>query len=169
MATGPKVFDSAGETPYGFAFGKRNQAFFSDAFGGAMGAGALSSYEVWEQGLLNPIVGVGPDKQTAPCWIVLTTDGRFVYTTNTGSGSISGYGVGMDGTLILLNADGMTASTGSGSAPIDAAVSNDSRFLYALTPGSTSIQGFAIDVNGALTAVSQPVGIPASAAGLIAR
>jgi hypothetical protein len=48
--------------------------------------------------------------QTAACWVVVTEDGRFAYTTNTGSGSISGYEID-DGALTLLNADGRTADT----------------------------------------------------------
>jgi 6-phosphogluconolactonase len=168
VAIGPTVVPSVGQTPFGFAFGKRNQVFVSDAFGGGANAGAVSSYVV-SDGALRTITGIAADEQTAPCWVVLTNDGRFAYTTNTGSGTVSGYRVGFNGALRLLNADGQTVNTGSGSTPLDAAISNDARFLYVLTPGTSNIQGFAISLDGSLTPLSQATGIPSSASGLIAR
>jgi len=169
VAVGPTVVSSAGHTPFGFAFGKRDQVFVSDAFGGAANAGAVSSYAISDQGVLRTITAAAADKQTAPCWVVLTSDGGFAYTTNTGSGTISGYEVGFGGRLRLLNADGVTADTGSGSTPLDVAISNDNRFLYVLTPGTGNIQGFFISLDGSLSPLTQATGIPASASGLIAR
>lgn len=169
VASGPAVVSSAGQTPFGFAFGMRNEVFVSDAFGGAANAGAVSSYAASDEGTLRTINGVAADNQTAPCWVVLTGDGRFAYTTNTGSGTISGYAVAFSGSLRLLNADGQTANTGTGSTPLDAAFSDDSRFLYVLTPGTSNIQGFVISPDGSLTPVSQAIGIPSSASGLVAR
>jgi 6-phosphogluconolactonase (cycloisomerase 2 family) len=169
VAVGPTVVPSAGQTPFGFAFGKRNQVFVSDAFGGKANAGAVSSYAVSDEGGLRTINGKAADKQTAPCWVVLTNDGRFAYTTNTGSGNVSGYKVGFNGALQLLDADGQTANTGSGSTPLDAAIGNDDRFLYVLTPGTSNIQGFVVSLDGSLTPLSQATGIPSSASGLVAR
>jgi 6-phosphogluconolactonase (cycloisomerase 2 family) len=169
VAVGPTVVSSAGQTPFGFAFGKRRQLFVSDAFGGAANAGAASSYTVSDNGTLRTITATAADKQTAPCWVVLTSDERFAYTTNTGSGTISGYSVGFSGGLHLLNADGVTVSTGSGSTPLDAAISSDNRFLYVLTPGTSEIQGFFISLDGSLSPLTQATGVPASATGLIAR
>lgn len=168
VAHGPKVVSSAGKTPFGFAFGKRDQVFVSEAFGGAVNAGAMSSYEV-EDSALETITAGASDKQTAPCWVVVTNDGRFTYTTNTGSGTVSGYSIGFDGSVHLLNENGQTAVTGNGSIPIDAALSNDSRFLFVLTPGSQNIQGFGVTPDGSLVPVSQASGIPTSANGLVAR
>ena len=169
VAIGPTVVPSAGQTPFGFAFGKRNEVFVSDAFGGAANAGAVTSYLVSTSQNVKTISNAVPDKQSAPCWVVLTSDGRFAYTTNTGSGNVSGYAVGFSGKLKLLNADGVTASTGTGSKPLDAAISNDAKYLYVLTPGSSNIQGFVIALDGSLTPLSQAAGIPSSASGLIAR
>jgi 6-phosphogluconolactonase len=168
VASGPTVIPSAGKTPFGFAFGKRNQVFVSDAFGGAANAGALSSYAV-AGNILQTITGVANDNQSAPCWVVLTNDGRFAYTTNTGSGSLSGYRIGFNGGLQLLNASGVTASTGAGSTPVDAAFSNDGRFLYVLTPGTNNIQGFSLGSDGSLNPLTQVTGSPSSASGLVAR
>jgi 6-phosphogluconolactonase (cycloisomerase 2 family) len=169
VAVGPTIVSSLGHEPFGFAFGKRDQVFVSDALGGAKNAGAVSSYAISDQGALRTITAVAADKQTAPCWVVLTSDGRFAYTTNTGSGTISGYEAGFGGGLRLLNADGVAADTGLGSTPLDAAISNDNRFLYVLTPGTGNIQGFFVSLDGSLSPLTQATGIPASAGGVIAR
>ncbi len=167
IASGPMVVASSGQTPYGFAFGKRNQLFVSDAAGGADGAGAVSSYAASATGLLQAITPLSPDNQTAPCWVALSTDGRFAYTTNTGSGSVSSYAVGFNGMLSLLNA--AAGTTGSGSSPLDSGVSNDSRYLYVLTPGTGNIQGFSIGLDGSLTPVPLAATVLPSDTGLVVR
>ena len=169
VAVGPTVVPSAGQTPFGFAFGKRNEVFVSDAFGGGANAGAVTSYTVSNGQPLRTVTNAAPDQQTAPCWVVLTNDGRFAYTTNTGSGVVSGFSVTFNGKLQLLNADGQTASTGTGSKPLDAAISSDARYMYVLTPGTNNIQGFSIGWDGSLTPLTQSSGVPSSASGLIAR
>jgi 6-phosphogluconolactonase (cycloisomerase 2 family) len=160
-------FPSNGITPFGFAFGHHDVAIVSDAFGGAPGASALSSYKVQENGSLLPVTGELGDTQTAACWVVVPQDGRFAYTSNTGSGTISSYSVLHGGSLSLLNA--VAASTGSGSAPTDMAVSENSRFLYVLNSGNGTVSGFRVQSDGALTPVTFAGGLPAGAVGLAAR
>jgi 6-phosphogluconolactonase (cycloisomerase 2 family) len=105
--------------------------------------------------------------ETAACWIVVTKNGRFAYTTNTGSGSISGYRVGHDGALTLLDADGATASTGPG--PIDMALTPSSRLLYSLNSGDGTISGFRVGGDGSLSPIGGASGLPGAATGLAAR
>ena len=45
----PTSYASPGMTPFGFAFGKRDQFFVSEAFGGAADASAISSYQLTGQ------------------------------------------------------------------------------------------------------------------------
>jgi 6-phosphogluconolactonase (cycloisomerase 2 family) len=98
---------------------------------------------------------------------VTTDNGRYAYTSNTGSGTISSYTIGRDGSLALLAAG--AASTGSGSAPIDIALSRSSRFLYAVASGTHAINGFGVQSDGTLTPLAGgPAGLPASATGLLA-
>jgi 6-phosphogluconolactonase len=90
---------------------------------------------------------------------VVTKNGRFAYTTNMGSASISGYRIGQGGELNLLDADGLTGVTGPG--PIDMALTGGSRFLYSLNSGDGTISGFSVGSDGSLTPIGgggRPVG-----------
>ena len=170
VAQAPVVHPSAGTTPFGFAFAGKNHLIVSDAFGGAANAGALSSYTVSKHGDLDTVSALAYDQQTAPCWVATTENGHYAYTTNAGSGTISGYRVDHQGRLSLLNADGRTGVLAATSHPIDLGFSHNSRYLYALTTGTPlGIAGFRVAENGSLTALPGVSGIPASAAGLVAR
>jgi 6-phosphogluconolactonase len=158
---------SEGDTPFGFDFDKRGHLIVSEAFGGAPGASAVSSYSLSPSGLLNTISASVPDHEAAACWIEITRNGRFAYTTNTGSGSISSYGIGQDGSLGLL--EQVAVATGAGSSPTDLGQTASSRVLFALLPGTGSLAAYRVAGDGGLTAVDQIGGVPVSATGLVAR
>lgn len=163
------VNNSAGATPFGFAFSQHGTLIVSEAFGGAPGASAVSSYTVGNNGVPAVKSASVTTGETAACWIVVTNSGRFAYTSNTGSGSISGFTVRPDGTLVLLTPGGLTGVTGPGTDPIDLALSRNSQYLYALNRGNGSIAGFAVGSNGSLDPIGAVAGLPASAVGLVAR
>jgi 6-phosphogluconolactonase len=165
IASGPNPQPSAGETPFGFEFDKRGHLIVSDAFGGAPGLSALSSYDVSRTGTLSTITPLAPDGQTAACWVVVTKNGRFAYTTNTGSANVSSYSIGRNGSLTLLAA--VAATTGGG--PIDADLDDNSDFLYTLDSGSHEIGGFAVNGDGGLSPFAAGIsGLPPAAVGLAA-
>jgi 6-phosphogluconolactonase len=166
-AWGPIVNPSSGATPFGFAFDRRGNLIVSEAFGGAPDASATSSYHVRRDGTLRVISASVRTTETAACWAVVTRNGKFAYVTNTGSASVSGYRVGHDGSLTLLDGDGKTGTTGA--SPIDAALSRGSRFLYTLDVAGRTISGFRVKADGALAPLGRTTGVPASAAGLAAR
>ena len=142
----------------------------SEAFGGAAGAGALSSYApLVDEGAIRAISASVPDHQSAPCWVVITRNGRVAFTSNTGSGSISAYRIDREGRLVLLDPDGVAGNTGAGSAPIDLALTRGSRFLYALDSGTAAISAFRVLPGGGLEPVPGATGLPAAAVGLAAR
>ena len=166
VASAPIVSASNGQTPFGFAV-VNGLLIVSEAFGGATDASALSSYEVSRTGQVRLISGSVGTTETAACWVAVTGDGRFAYTTNTGSNSISGYAI-KGGTITLLDNDGVTATTAGG--PIDLAVSRDSKYIYALTASGNAIDAFEVSQTGALTPVSGgAVGLPPGTNGLAAR
>lgn len=166
FASGPSSSPSAGETPFGFAFDPRGRLIVSEAFGGAPDASVMSSYRVSRNGAISVIDPEVATTETAACWVVVTKDGRFTYTTNTGSNSISGYAIGRDGGLTLLGADGRTAATGA--TPLDAALSRSSRFLYELSGGANEIGAFEVNSDGSLDSLGAVGGLPAGAVGLAA-
>jgi 6-phosphogluconolactonase (cycloisomerase 2 family) len=156
-----KIFQSAGATPFGFDVGRENRVFVSEA-----GSGSASSYAVSDESDLSVISAAATTKQKAPCWLLTSHDGRFVYTANAGSGSISGFHVRDDGSLELLDADGRTGVTGPGSHPVDLAQSHNGRFLYSLANGNGTLNTFEVKPNGSLQPLMAVGGIPSSAAGL---
>ena len=165
VADGPVSQPSFGVTPFGFSFNKQGVLIVSEAFGGTANASAVSSYTL-RKGALTLRSGSVPDFQSAACWIVVTKNGKFAYTSNTGSNNISSYSVGRDGTLTLLAS--VAASTGA--APIDMALRGNSKFLYVLNATARSIDVFRVDRgNGQLTPVTSVSGLPAGANGLVAR
>jgi 6-phosphogluconolactonase len=165
IASGPIVQNSNGQTPFGFAFDKRGHAIVSEAFGGA--ASALSSYDVNRRGVIRSISNsVDATGQRAACWVVISRNGRFAYTTNTASGTISSYAIRRDGSLSLLSSVAATTSAG----PIDMDLSGDGQTLFVLNAGANTLQSFEVDLSsGSLTALETVSGVPAGANGLIAQ
>lgn len=160
---------SAGVTPFGFAFGKRDQLFVSEAAGGAPDQSALSSYVLQADGSLELVSASAPTTETAACWVVVSNDGRVAYTTNAGSGSVSAFAIDFDGEISLLDRNGKAGRTGRDSAPIDMALSNDGRNLYTLNSGNASIGVFRVDRRGGLQRLRTLRDLPITLNGLAAR
>ncbi|OLB48174.1 MAG: hypothetical protein AUI08_12120 [Gemmatimonadetes bacterium 13_2_20CM_2_65_7] len=160
VASAATASSSAGGTPFGFSFGHRGELFVSEATGSA------SSYVIGNAGQLSTASGAVLTHQGAPCWAVVTKNGKFGYTANAQGGSISGFAIAPDGSIALIDADGRTVVVGPGN--IDLALSDNSRYLYELN-GNRSISGFRIEADGHLNAVNNVAGLPASTVGLAAR
>jgi len=148
----PNVFASAGTVPFGFSFSKRNRLYVSEA-----GTSSASSYQVYADGDLEVISEKVPNFQAGVCWLVVTKNGRYAYTTNAGTGSISLFNIGRDGTISYdVSADAIRGV-------IDEALTNNSRYLYALSSGDASIPepkpgtilGFQVGSDGQLTEVER--------------
>jgi 6-phosphogluconolactonase (cycloisomerase 2 family) len=169
---GPKVQTSAGTTPFGFSFGKRNQLFVSEAVGGTPDAGTISSYKITPTGQLQVISSTIATTETAICWVVTSNDGRFIYVTNTGSQSVSTFNVGFFGSLSLLNPNlgGRNGVTGTGTAPIDLVLSVDNTNLYALDNAKGTIINFAVNpATGGINRTQIVTGLPGGSNGLATR
>jgi len=158
LAGPPNVFDSEGMVPFGFSFSKRNRLYVSEAGSG----GSASSYQVYPNGDLEVISSVVPNGQAGVCWLVVTKNGRYAYTTNAGSGTISGFDIDRDGTIYLFD------NTDAVGGVIDMALSINSRYLYALSAGAGKILGFQVGSDGQLTPV-QGIDLPTGANGLAAH
>ncbi len=150
---------SAGMTPFGFAFGRHDELFVSEA------SGSASSYELGRRGGLTVVSSAVLTHQGAPCWLVVTGDGGFAYTANAQGGSISGFAIARGGSISLLDADGATALVGPGAT--DLALSGGSPYLYDLV--RSNVLAFRIQADGQLAPLGQAGGLPAGAVGLAAR
>lgn len=166
LPSAPSSYPSAGQTPFGFAFNQQGQLVVSEAFGGAADASTVSSYAVRTDGSVALLDGPVPTTETAACWIAISANGRFAYTTNTGSGSVTGLEIANDGDLTLLDADGRTGITGG--APIDAALSSGGRYLFVLSAGISEVKVFRTDSHGGLTSLPG-VSVPSTANGMAVR
>ena len=116
-ASAPVSSPSVGLTPFGFDLDRRGHLIVSEAFGGAPGASTTSSYAVDDDGSVDAITGPLGAGETAACWVSVTDNGRYAYVSNTGSGTVSSFAIGRDGSLTLLDA---TAGTPGGES-IDSA------------------------------------------------
>jgi len=161
----PVSFPSAGTTPYGFDFAG-DTLVVTEAFGGAAGAAAASSYRL-AAGTLETVSPSIADTRSEVCWAVASLDGRTVWVTNFGDGTISRYTVDRDGTLEL--ADPVAGHTTLGQKGIrDAARSADGSRLYALDADARRIFAWRVETDGALQPLVAADGLPASVAGLAA-
>ena len=156
-------FAAQGPGPFGSEFRPTDpsQLFVSNAHGGA-GAGGVSAFSVAGDGTLTSIGSSPfPDLQTAPCWVEISRDGRFLFTVNTASGSISRYAITAGGSLELL---GSTPLRTTGAGAFDARLAPDGNTLWTVEDGARAVGGFAV-TGGELTELSSsPTPLPADAA-----
>ena len=127
-----------------------NQLFVSNAHNGA-GLGTVSAFDDSWNGTLSSI-GASPfaDLQTAPCWLVVSHDGKRLYALNTGTGSVSSYSIAADGKLTLLASTPLSNPVGAITGT-DVTVSNDDSTLYVNEAKNGTVAAFAIKYNGTLT------------------
>ncbi|GAB2922066.1 hypothetical protein GCM10027093_71300 [Paraburkholderia jirisanensis] len=149
---------SFGVAPFGFATLANGDALFAES-----ASNAVSSYAIDDMHKLDTITGSIRLAQLAPCWIVATGDGRYAYTANAGSGTISSLRISMDGTIRLKDAQAAVVG-----APFDLALSKKSQFLY-VREGNGALSGFRVNTDGSLTPVTTVSGLPAGAQGIAAR
>jgi len=165
IATGPVIKPSNGQTPFGFDFSANQQVIVSEAWGGQAGMSSTSSYSVSANGDLTTVSGAVPTTRTSACWLVVA--GNYAYVANATSGDITGFNVAADGTLTLLDANGVTGQAGK--APVDEDVTDGNDFLYVVNNGDHSFSIFQINANGSLTKKPDFFGLPSTASGIVAR
>jgi 6-phosphogluconolactonase (cycloisomerase 2 family) len=169
LASGPIRNDSSGVGPFGFTFTQTGRLLTSENFGGLALQGAAASYDVNRDGTLAPVSGSVRNNRSDTCWIVLTDDQRFAYTTNAMTNDISSYKADPDGNLTLLQS--VAASADEQNAvfviPADLTLSRDSRFLYVRNVQDGDLRAFRIGSDGSLTLVQAlPMALPNGAVGV---
>lgn len=141
---------SAAAGTFAAAFAPNGTVVVSETGPGGANASTVSSYTVRSNRTLAPVTTGLATLGTANCWNAITPDGRFVYVSNSGSASISGFSVAANGALSPLPHT-VVANNPPGSANLDIAISADGAYLYSLNAGAGSVGVFAIDkASGAL-------------------
>jgi 6-phosphogluconolactonase len=159
-------YAAQGPGPFGSEFRPTNprQLVVSNAHGGANN-GTVSAFRVTGDGTLFSMgTSPFPDHQTAPCWVEITHDGRFLFTVNTAAGTISSYSIAPDGRLVLL--PGPTPSGGPSAGAVDERLSPDGRDLY-VTESAAAVIGEFARSGGVLTPIGTvPIPTGAGSAGM---
>jgi 6-phosphogluconolactonase (cycloisomerase 2 family) len=93
--------------------------------------------------------------------VEISHDGQFLFTVNTGSGTISRYSIAPDGTLTLLGSTPVKASGGVGA--VDARLSPDGRTLYVDESKAGAVGVFTVNGGSLTELASSPATLPAGA------
>jgi 6-phosphogluconolactonase len=161
QAAAGSPYPAQGPGPFGSEFRPTDpgELFVSNAHGGA-GNGTVSAFRDGQGATLTSI-GASPfaDGQTAPCWVEISRDGRYLFAVNTAQPSISSYAIGHDGSLTLLGSAPLTPGLG----PVDARLSPDGSTLSVVDGATSQVSTFAVH-GGSLSELPwSPVTLPAGA------
>jgi 6-phosphogluconolactonase len=167
QSAGTEVFQNVTLVPLGLAAEAVNPTFFEidtkrrllfavndvDQFEGKP-VGAVSAFAIDDTGrltLINQLASSGP----APCHLVLAADGKYLFVTNCGNGSLTVFPVAADGRL------GMSTGEIAGTKATCVATDPAGQFIFLCEPANDRVAVFQID---AATGRLQPRGtVPAKA------
>jgi len=155
--------------PFSFVFDGPNNLIVAEPFGNSLGPGnsnpppipnrsAASSYRIAADGRLALISASVLNEQTAGCWIAITPNTRFAYTTNNLSNTICSYKVDANGNLSLIR----QVAAATGKAPADLAVTRNNQYLYCVNAGEGTVGMYKINsADGGLMSLGIVGGLPA--------
>ncbi|WP_251106305.1 lactonase family protein [Alloacidobacterium dinghuense] len=150
---------SAGPGVFAVSFAPEGVAIVSETGPANVTNGsAVSSYAILPNGTLSAISTSVPTLGAANCWNAVTPDGRFVYVSNAGSSTISGFAISATGVLSALPGT-VVGENPNGAGNLDIAVSADGKFLYTLNSSNGTVGIFAIQKDGTLSNVGSSTGI----------
>lgn len=149
---------SSGAGPFSIEFAPTGALLVTEA-----NNSSLSSYALQANGALTTIAASVPTAGAAPCWHVLTPDGRHVYIDNAGSSTVAGFAIAPNGGLTPTGAT-VVGSLPDGSTDLDVAVTQNGKFLYTLNAGTGTVGIFSIQRDGSLVGLGT-AGQLAAAAG----
>jgi 6-phosphogluconolactonase len=149
--------------PFGSEFSPTTptQLYVSNAHGGP-NVGGVSAYNLGVTGVPSPI-GASPfaDKQTAPCWVEISHDGKYLFAVNTAVPSVSRYQILRDGSLSLIGSTVFNDPTGL--RPFDARLDPRDNFLYVVDAGLDMVSAFSVHQGDLQELSSSPFMLPAGA------
>ena len=157
IASAPTVMQSVSAGPYGFAYTSTGFLVLSEA-----ASNTLTSYNIGDNGTVRVLSGSMPTFGNAPCWVAVSQDGKYAYTSNAHGGTISGFTVSTTGMLNLFS----SVSARTAVPTLDLALSNDGKFLFAIN--GNSISGYLVYPDGSLSNITSVNNLPNSITGLAA-
>ena len=129
---------------------------------GGNNAAAISSYAVQPNATLSAISSSVPTQGAASCWQAVTPNGQFVYTSNTGTSTISGFSIAANGALTPLPGT-VVGTLPTGSVNLEIVITPNGKFLYTLNSGTGTVGIFGINRDGSLTALGDAGGLSVNA------
>ena len=135
LSRSPVVNSEPNAVPFAISFDRAGHVLIAEA-----GPNALATFALSGGGVLTQLAIAGTG-QTATCWVA-PADGYF-YTSNAGSGSVSGYTVDGAGQLTALG------NTKTDAGTVDASAAGG--FLYVQAGAAGIVDEFAVGAGGALT------------------
>lgn len=152
---GPVVNVEPDAVPFGFTDAGPRHLFLAQA-----GPNTVATVRVERDGTVTQEASADTG-QSATCWV--TTAGDFLYASNAGSNTVSGFRIGADRRLTPLG----TTATDPGT--VDSAATPDHRYLYVQTGVNGIVDEFKINDDGSLTEVgTQPVPNAVGGEGIVA-
>jgi 6-phosphogluconolactonase len=160
VAAAGSPFPAQSLGPIGAEFRPTNpsQLFVSNAHAGA-GNGTVSAFDVDRTGVLTAIGAATPNGQTAPCWVEISHDGRYLFAVNTASATVSSFRINHDGSLVLLGNTPFRVGQGA----VDARLSPDGSTLSVTGGSGHVVSTFAVDGGHLTELAGSPVALPADA------
>jgi len=150
LSATPVVNPEPADVPFAISFDRAGQVLIAEA-----GPSALATFTLSPSGVLTQLA-VADTGQAATCWVARA--GRYFYTSNAGSASVSGYAVAPDGSLTALG------NTSTGAGTVDATAAGHGQFLYVRAGADGLVDEFAVRGDGTLTPVGS-VTVPGGAGG----
>jgi 6-phosphogluconolactonase (cycloisomerase 2 family) len=137
----PVVNSEPGTVPFAITFDTHGHLVIAEA-----GTNALATFTISNHGTLTNLDTTGTG-QAATCWVAPA--GRFLFASNAGSATESGFTSAPNGQLTLLGATATDAGT------VDASAVAGGQFLYVQTGGSGIVDEYAVGAGGALSQLGE--------------
>ena len=150
LAGSPTVNSLPGDVPFAVAFDQAGHVAVTEA-----GPSAIATFTLSQGGHLTQL-DAADTGQMATCWVVRA--GQFLYTSNAGSASVSGYSTSSSGGLTALG------NTTTNAGTVDATSAAGGRFVYVRAGAAGIVDEFAVRAGGALTPIGS-VTVPGGAGG----
>ena len=140
LSHSPVVNAESGTVPFAITFDSAGHLVVANA-----GNNSLATFTLNRDGTVTLIDSVGTG-QAATCWVAPAQG--YLYASNAGSASVSGYQAAPNGNLTLL-----APPTATDPGTVDASASANGQFLYVQTGGNGIVDEFQVHSGGTLTEI----------------